>query len=238
MRPVLGVLGWEAGNEDTLPQLEQIPGDIAHPGTFRFPILYRRVPGAYYETVVVRPDERVLAAMIEAAHELERAGVGAITTACGFNALFQHELADAVGVPLFASSLIQVPLVLRMLRTGEAVGILTADAPYLTAAHLQAVGVDDVAAVMVRGVEETGEFRKIRADPKASLDVGQFQDQVVTVARALLADHPQVRAFVLECTDLPPFAAAIRRATGLPVFDIVTLAHMVVEALAGDRWPH
>jgi len=38
---------------------------------------------------------------------------------------------------------------------------------------------------------------------------------------------------VLECTDLPPFALDIRRATGLPILDIVTLVTYVHHTLAG-----
>jgi Asp/Glu/hydantoin racemase len=233
--PVVGILGWESGNDDTLGQLERIPGDIAHPKTWRFPVKYRRVQGACYETVVVRPNREVLAANIAAARDLEAEGVGAIVTNCGFNAIFQRELADAVAVPLVASSLVQVPLVSRMLRSGAVVGIITADTECLTPLHLQSVGITTEMGVVIRGVEHTQGFSSVRADPSAKLDVPAFEAELVAVAMELIASQP-VGALVLECTDLPPFAAAIRKATGLAVFDIVTLAHMVYESLAGDRW--
>ena len=234
--PVVGILGWEAGNEDTLPQLEQIPGDIAHPDTFSFPVLYKRVTGACYQTVVIHPNARVLAAMTAAARDVERAGVRAITTSCGFNIIFQRELANAVNVPVFASSLIQAPLVHRMLREGRRVGIITADSECLTEEHLEKAGITKTIPVSIEGMENTGEFSKIRANPTAPLDVAKFQGEVVGVAKRLIKENADVGAIVLECTDLPPFAAAIRRAVGLPVFDIATLAHMVYESLVGDRW--
>ena len=234
--PIIGILGWEAGHEDTLGQLEQIPGNIAHPGTFSFPVLYKRVKGAYYQTVVVHPQTEVLLAMIEASKEIEREGVMAIMTSCGFNAIFQRELANAVKVPVFASSLIQVPFVYQMLSKGQKVGIITADSPCLTQEHLRAVGITEETPVCILGIEDTEEFSRIRADPKAVLDVGKFEREVVEVANRLVKREENTGAIVLECTDLPPFAAAIRRAVGLPVFDIVTLAHMVYESLVGDRW--
>jgi Asp/Glu/hydantoin racemase len=43
--------------------------------------------------------------------------------------------------------------------------------------------------------------------------------------------HPEVGAIVLECTNMPPYAAPIREATGLPVFDITTLIRLVHAAL-------
>ncbi len=234
--PIIGILGWEAGHEDTLSQLEQIPGNIAHPDTFSFPVLYKRVKGAYYQTVVVHPQTEVLVAMIEASKEMEGEGVKAIMTSCGFNAIFQRELANAVNVPVFASSLIQVPLIYQMLSKGQKVGIITADSPCLTQEHLRAVGITEETPVCILGIEDTEEFSRIRADPKAVLDVGKFEREVVEVANRLVKREENTGAIVLECTDLPPFAAAIRRAVGLPVFDIVTLAHMVYESLVGDRW--
>lgn len=234
--PLIGILGWEAGHKDTLRQLEQIRGNIAHPATFGFPVLYKRVKGAYYQTVVVQPNAHVLQAMIQAARELEREGIRAIATSCGFNVIYQRELANAVDVPVFASSLLQVPLVHRMLKGGQKVGIITADSECLTERHLENAGITKTIPVAIRGVEATEEFARIRADPNAVLDVDKFEEEVVGVAEALLRGHRELGAIVLECTDLPPFAAAIRRTVGLPVFDIVTLTQMVHEAVACDRW--
>ncbi|HUV58867.1 MAG TPA: hypothetical protein VMW09_02000 [Desulfatiglandales bacterium] len=108
--PIIGIIGWEAGNEDTLSQFEQINGNIAHPDTFSFPVLYKRVKGAYYQTVVVQPNAKVLSAMIRSAQEMEQDGVKAIMTTCGFNAIFQRELSNAVDVPVFASRSLSVLL--------------------------------------------------------------------------------------------------------------------------------
>jgi hypothetical protein len=44
--------------------------------------------------------------------------------------------------------------------------------------------------------------------------------------------HSGIRAFVLECTDLPPFSKAIRQYTRLPVFDFITLTNFVHAGLA------
>jgi len=232
---IIGILGWETGDKITLAQLEQIQGNIAHPETFDFPVLYKRVKGACYETIVVKPGKEVLVNMIASAREMEKEGIKAIMGNCGFNALFQRELADAVNIPLYSSSLLQVPMVRRMLKKGQKVGLITADQKHLTQKHFQAVGIDE-SSVCVAGIEHTGEFGKIRSDPYATLDVEKFKNEVVEVASQLFISNPEMGAIVLECTDLPPFAAAIRQLTGLPVFDIVTLAYLIYEALSGNRW--
>ena len=47
--------------------------------------------------------------------------------------------------------------------------------------------------------------------------------QVLAAVARLRARHPEVDTLVLEYTNLPPYAPALRRATGLPVVDVVTM---------------
>jgi hypothetical protein len=42
-KPIIGILEWEASNNNALSQFGEIPGDIAHPNTFNFPVLYKRI---------------------------------------------------------------------------------------------------------------------------------------------------------------------------------------------------
>lgn len=235
-QPLIGILGWEAGNVDTLAQLEKIPGNIAHPETFDFPVDYQRITGAHYQTVVVQPNAGVLASMVDTARAMERRGIRAVLTSCGFNAVFQRELASAVEVPVFASALLQVPLVHRMLKPDQSVGIITAAEEHLTTAHLTSVGITDEMPICITGLENSTEFSRILADPKAEPVVEKLESEIVDLARRLVAEDRANGAIVLECTDLPPFAAALRRALRVPVFDIVSLANWVYESICGDRW--
>jgi len=221
---------------DTLAQLERIPGNIAHPETFDFPVAYERIAGAHYQTVVVQPSAGVLASMVDAARAMQRRGIQAILTSCGFNAVFQRELASAVDVPVFASALLQVPLVHRMLKPNQCVGIITAAEEHLTTAHLTSVGITDEMPVCITGLENSTEFSRILADPKAEPMVDKLESEIIDLARRLVAENQGTGAIVLECTDLPPFAAALRRALRVPVFDIVSLANWVYESVCGDRW--
>jgi hypothetical protein len=209
----------------------KIPGHIRNPATFSFPVVCHVVSGATPERVVTRPDPALLQPFVQAAVHLEAAGVSAITSACGFLALFQAELAGAVGIPVYSSSLMQVPMVGRMLGPGRTVGILTADASSLSPAHLAGVGADRV-PVHVAGLADQPEFREVILEgQRDDLDPGQLRDEVVSVTGGLLRDHPDVGALVLECTDLAPFAHDIQAATGLPVFDILTLTDLVHASL-------
>jgi aspartate/glutamate racemase len=234
--PVIGMLAWEGGGKHSLTQFEMIPGNIVHPETFRYPIQLFRVEGANYQSVVERPNGEILVRMIDAAKELEAAGVKAITTSCGFNAIFQQELANSVAVPFFSSSLLQVPFVHRMLKQEQQIGIITADKKHLTSAHLEQTGITGSIPVSIAGMENTEEFFKVRTDPRAKVDPQKFIQEIVDVAIMLVSENPNLGAIVLECTDLPPASAAIRKILGLPVFDIVTLMNMVHESVTGLGW--
>lgn len=233
--PVIGMLAWEGGKY-SLPQLEMIPGNIVHPETFSFPIMLTRVEGANYRTVVERPNKEVLARMIEAAQALVDAGVKAITTSCGFNIIFQKELANAVAVPVFSSSLLQVPLIHQSLGKGQQIGIITADSTRLTKEHLEFAGIKSSIPVCIQGMERAEEFSKARTGSGAKVSTAKFIQDVVDIARDLQRENTALGAIVLECTDLSPASTAIRKTSGLPVFDITTLINMVYNSVAGSGW--
>jgi hypothetical protein len=209
----------------------KIPGHIRNRATFDFPVTYQVVAGATPERVVRQADHRLLDPFIRAARELEAQGVAAITSACGFLVLFQQELADAVGIPLYASSLIQLPMVHRMLRSDRTVGVLVASKDSLTRRHLAAIGAGSV-PVCVAGMERRPEFREaILEGRRAVLDPERLRREVLAEVGRLARENPGMGALVIECTDLVPFAHAIQARTGVPVFDIVTLTRMVYQSL-------
>jgi Asp/Glu/hydantoin racemase len=209
----------------------RIPGDIGHAGTFPFPVLYHKVRNASPSRVVRESDPALLDGFIQGARTLEAAGVLAITTSCGFLAMFQRQLAEAVRVPVFSSALQLVPLVSRMLAPDRAVGILTVEGRALGPRHLAGAGIAEDVPVVIWGLERGQAFTPVLLDNELELDVDAARRENVEAAREMVERHPEVGAIVLECTNMPPYAAAIREATGLPVFDITTLMRMVYAAL-------
>ena len=214
----------------------RIPGDIGNATTWGFPVLYKVIEKATPDIVVRKGDRTLLEPFIKGAQELEKEGVQAITTGCGFLAMFQQELASAVDVPVFTSSLMQVPMVYLMLKETQKVGIITIYAKSLTEKHLSAVGVDKVPHIIV-GTEGEEEFTRVILDDEKELDVEKSKDELVKVAKKMSSDTPDVGAIVLECTNMPPYAAAIQKETHLPVFDIYTLVNMVYQAVVRKDFP-
>lgn len=221
--PFLGVLCWEEGGSPRgLEQLESLPGNSTNPLTYPFPVLFNRVAGANYRSVLVCPDDRLVGAMVQAAEEMIKQGVKAIITSCGFNAIFQKELADALIVPVYTSALLQVPLIRASLGRQKLL-VITASKQDLTPRHFQAVGVMDMAGIEISGMEVMPEWSKISRCPDEPLALEKIGDEVVSVAVNAVQEHPGLGAILLECTDLPPFADAVRKAVNLPVYDLLTM---------------
>ncbi len=238
LRPLahIGILCWEAGKVPRgLVQLEALRGNSTNPLTYPFPVAFRRVEGACWETILEHPDPEVHRRMVEAGRELVASGIRGVTTSCGFNILLQQRLAEALGVPVFTSSLLQVPWVARLLGPRARIGVLTAKEDALTEEHLRCAGIDP-ASTHIRGLDACPQWSRIFRFPEEPVDLEAIRKEVVDTALDTLKTAPDIGAFVLECTDLPPFAEAIRRATGRPVFDFVTLVGWVHSAL-GTQTP-
>src|SRR4051812_28650479 len=156
----------------------RIPGDMGNATTWPFPVLYRVVPGATPEKVVLQSARGLLPAFIEAAQELVGLGAEAITTNCGFLSLFQHELAAAAGVPVATSALMQVPWVQSTLPPSKRVGVVTVSASTLTPEHLAAAGVPLDTPLM--GTENGGEFFRVLIKGESDdMDIAVAEEDVV-----------------------------------------------------------
>ena len=216
----IGILGLETS-------YPKVRGHVRNPSTFEFPVVYRVVKGATPKRVVERADERLLGPFIDAARELEAEGVAAVTSGCGFLVLFQRQLADAIHVPVYLSSLIQIPIVHRMIRSDQKVGLLVAKTAALTLKHLEAVGAQSV-PICVAGMDSQPEFCEVILDQKRTdLDVDRLEREVLCEVDRLARRNPEIGALIIECTDLTPFAHAIQRRIAKPVLDIISLTNMV-----------
>ena len=192
-------------------------GDIGNPQTFArlaIPVRYTTVHGASPQRIVRDRDPALLQPFIDAATELVRQGARLVSTSCGFLALWQAELAQALPVPVVSSSLLACARL-------ERPGIITIDARSLGAATMLAAGVPQ--GTPVQGVAPGCEFQRRILGNETELDPAQAQRDVVSAARRLVLDHPQLTDIVLECTNMPPYRQAVMEATGRPVVDIVSL---------------
>ncbi|MEM7173360.1 MAG: aspartate/glutamate racemase family protein [Pseudomonadota bacterium] len=196
----------------------RIYGDMGNAATWPFPVLYKVVPQASPDRVVRQGAHGLLPDFLSAAEDLVRMGADGITTNCGFLSLFQDAIAAQVKVPVATSSLMQAPLIQRLLPSDRKVGILTISAESLTPEHLTAAGVDP--DTPVAGTLPGCEFNRVILEDEAELNVELARRDNIEAAQRLVNQHPDVGAILMECTNMSPYAADIQQISGRPVFSI------------------
>lgn len=207
-------------------------GNVQHALSFSFPVLYeivKDVPGA----ALMGGDPEAIDAIIRAAKALEAAGVMAIVGACGSFANYQLDVAKAVQVPVFLSILLEVPLILRAVPAAQQLGIIFASTTSFTDRVRRQCGIESTNRIVAIGADTLPAFQPILAQ-QGALDDAALRDGLVRLACGTMRAHPNIGAWLLQCSDLPPYAAAIHQATHRPVFDMVALIHHVRDALCGN----
>lgn len=207
----------------------RILGDVGNPETWNFPVRYRVVPGATPSSVVEEDASAFLSEFVAAGQALVAEGCTGIATTCGFLAPMRSDLAAQLDVPVAASALEQAAQIKACLPKGQRVGILTISQAALSRAHLTAALVPP--DTVIAGVEDSSFAQTILRD-MPHLDVPRARDEMVLAAKALVAQTPDTGAILLECTNMVPYAPDIARATGRPVYSILTYLNWFHQSLA------
>ncbi|WPK69176.1 hypothetical protein EUCA11A_33640 [Eubacterium callanderi] len=207
------------------------PGDIRNPSAYPFPIQYEVAVGVDVKALVYDEDKApCLEPIVQAAKKLEEMGCRAIAAECGYFAYFQKEVAKNVNVPVFLSSLLQVPFAQQVIGEDKAVGIFCFEQDNLTKEHLKRVGIDtENSRYYIKGSQHSGcdEFAHLwnwekRKDlPESYYD--KSEKEIVNAVKNYIKEKPDIGAIMLECTGMQHFGRAIQREVDLPVFDWSTL---------------
>ena len=199
-----------------------VPGNVVNAYTYDFPVRMRGVPNLDIPRLF-RADPTIADDIITLCkHMIEKEGVRAICSACGFFGNFHKQVSAALDVPVALSSLVQVPWIKSVIKPGQKIGVLTADASSLTDKLLSNCFIDDPSLLVVKDLRHGPEFSAI-LEYRGEFDNGKVREEVVSAALELLEGDDDIGAILLECSDMPPYASDIQRATQLPVFDFITL---------------
>lgn len=229
-----GVAGYSIGILALDVAYPLIPGNVVNASTYNFPVRIKCIEGATTERIF-NNDRTLLDDFIDAAKELEREGVRAISGACGYFANFQKEIAEALSVPVFMSALLQAPWIKVGLKSNQKIGVICAKGDSITQKTLESVGIDDPSYLVFKGLEDTEEFGALVNCTKFEFNNSRVREEVVKAAIELVEEN-EIGAILLECSDLPPYAADIQRAVNLPVFDYISMHNWVHHAVAQRRY--
>jgi hypothetical protein len=128
------------------------------------------------------------------------------------------------------SSMLFVPEFYHALPDGKRLAVLTIGENFLRAHDdilYKECGIDPQWPLVVQGIHESDYADQWAAMGDENFDIAPIEAAVVGIARQMVDKHPDIGMFLFECTALPPFAEAVRRATGLPVFDPVDMVKRV-----------
>lgn len=209
-----------------------IPGDVANATTYPFPVRFERLNG-FTPRRLFAHDISLVDEAIAAAKRLQREGVRAITGDCGFLALYQERIAAALDVPVFLSSLMQLDFIGRIIQPGKRIGVVTANREALTAPLLESVSSVKEDRLVIRGLENKPHFVGAVFDENGILDDDIVRDEVLATVDEIsqASKDAPLGAILLECSLLPPYAAAVYQHTRLPVFDYITMISYVQRAV-------
>jgi hypothetical protein len=211
------------------------PGDVRNASAYPFPIQYEIAEGLDIDKLLHAEDKsRHLEPIQRAAQKLEKMGCRAIAAECGFFASFQQQIASCVRVPVFMSSLLQVPFAQQLIGPDRVVGVLISELGALTEAHLRGAGIQPGSNYVLAGAEDDGRCPELeqlwnanlRADPPGAR-YDRAEREMVAIAAEFHRAHPNMDAMVLECTGYQPFARAIQREIDIPIFSWGTLLDYV-----------
>lgn len=206
-----------------------IPGDVGNASTFPFPVRYQKIDGLTYQKLQEQK-EKALPQLIEAGQQLKKAGVRAVTGDCGFMIPYQDEIAEALQIPVFTSSLLQLSFIEKIISRQKKIGVITAESAQLDDSLLLAAGATPE-RVEIIGLENKFYFSQAVLEETGTLNSEQLEKETVEAARELLHRNPAVSAVLLECSSLAPYAKTVQEAVQLPVFDYVTMIELVHRSL-------
>ena len=132
------------------------------------------------------------------------------------------------------SSLCAAPSVAAAYAKDELIAIFTANSDSLEPmrpAIKEECGIDpnDTRFVIV-GCQDVPIFGKAVAEG-LKVDWEAATPHIVKLAEDTVKENPELRAFIFECTELPPYSDAVREATGLPVFDSITTSNAFITSM-------
>jgi hypothetical protein len=207
------------------------PGDVRNASAFPYPVQYEIAAGVDNYTLVWEPDKTPCRQpILNAAAKLEKMGCRAIAAECGYFAYFQKDVASHVHVPVFMSSLLQVPFIQQLIGPERSVGIVCAQKRFLTDIHLTQVGIDLSSNFCIAGAQDEygcPEFDNLWDHEKRPdiprINYEKAETDMVDICRRFVDSRKDIGALMLECTGMQPFARRIQQAVDLPVFSWGTL---------------
>ncbi len=213
-----------------------MPGNVANQATYPFPVRFKVIPGSSSDKLLYQGGGDMLEPLIESALELQRDGARAISAGCGYFARFQNQVADALDIPVFLTSLLQVPMIATGLKRNQKLGIICADETILQREPqiLTNIGISASIPYVVAGLQDCPEFSSTFLGNSGNIEHDEVQRELLGVVKRLVERNPDVGALLFECSDLPPYAWAAQLEVRLPIWDYSTMIRWIYNGIVRE----
>lgn len=201
-------------------------GDIGNPLSFDYPCKILKLTHSNVANAVTdKPlGSAIYAEFSAAAVQLQSEGTSVIATSCGFLCDLHTQIQQQISIPFIPTSLVLIPF-LRMMYPGRTLGVLTFDSGKLGRQHFCGHYANDI---VIAGIESGEELHRVISRNEATLNTALAEKDVLMAADKLLEDD--ISCLLLECTNLSPYKAALRRHAGIPVFDLVDCINWIARS--------
>lgn len=203
----------------------RIPGDAGHAETFSYPVKFEVVKGGFSDLIKGSPE--IKQSILQGCQNLKNSGIRGIIGDCGMMSLYQDCIGAEIGLPFIGSSLCLLPSVWQMIGRRGTIGILTGHSEMLGKRHLYASGATDDIKLCIQGLQDEPHFHEIVIQGGSDLNIAQMNLDVLNAAKKLKQRAPDLRAVIIECSNLATYARYISDELEVPVFDIISAANLL-----------
>ena len=210
----------------------RIPGDAGNALSFRYPVCYQIVKGGFADLIDGSPEIRKN--ILDAVEKLKAKGISAVIGDCGLMSLYQQDMAEKLITA--ASSLCQIPLIWQLIGKKGKIGIITGHSKLLKETHLLQSGWVPEIPLVIQGMEEEAHFNEIIIKEGHALKPELMEQDVCRACQKLQAQDKDLRAVLIECSNLASFSRTVRDETGLPVFDLIGAADLIAHSVCPRRY--
>lgn len=207
----------------------RIPGDAGHGKTFSYPVHYQVVEGGFMDLIKGSP--KIKDNILTACENMKKIGVRGIVGDCGLMSLYQDAIGEETGIPFVGSSLCQIPTVWQMIGRSGTIGVVTGHSKFLGMEHLKNSGWNADIKISVQGLQDEPHFAEIVIKGGLDLDISKMEEDVLSGIKKLMEKTPDLKAIIIECSNLATYSKKIGEFSKVPVFDTISAANMLSYAV-------
>ena len=214
-----------------------LKGDVDHKDSFGYDVIYEKIPGLTFQRAQLGEWSDELAYDTRVAlRRLEKAGCIGITGDCGFMMAYQIRIRRMTNLPVFMSSLLQAPIAAASFQADEKIAILTANSKTLgdnLGNLLTSFGIHvDPARFVVIGCETVIGFDAVEKGKR--IDYKLVSKGILEHLKQYCIRDEKIKCVLMECTEMPVYADLIRKDTGMPVFDAITMIDFYYSTMSNN----